>query len=243
MNLKQAIAGAAIGCALGVVGIGASSGVANAAPQCPPTPGAQCGPGGPGPGGPPGGGQHHGGLPAVARPPGQPQGDPRGQGGPPGGQGGPPGGQPHQTSADKVMDPAVNHPTSTDKVAAKTSADKVADPVATSTVPAATTGGHRGIPRTTTGADVSRARRGVTTFRLGAGARRHRRCGMDRCLPPGARRLRRSTTSVTTSNRYGTPATTSGASISSESGFRSPSDLQLEERPSRVARDGRSQFT
>ena len=50
MNFKQAIAGAAIGCTLGITGIGLGSGVGNAAP-CDPAPGVQCGPGGPG--GPP----------------------------------------------------------------------------------------------------------------------------------------------------------------------------------------------
>ncbi len=79
MKLNQLLAGAAIGCMLGTAGISLGSGIANAAPQCPP--GVQCGPGG-------GGG--HGGPP-----PGGPAGD-RGPGGPPGdrGPGGPPGGPP-----------------------------------------------------------------------------------------------------------------------------------------------------
>ena len=45
MKLKQVVAGAAIGCTLGVTGITLGSGVASAAPGCMPP--AQCGPGGP----------------------------------------------------------------------------------------------------------------------------------------------------------------------------------------------------
>ena len=96
----------------------------------------------------------------------------------------------------------------------------------TSTARAATIGGRRGIPRTTTGAGDSTAPRGVTGCRRGAGARRRRRYGMGRCLRRGGRRLRRSTTSASTSNRCGTPATTSGVSISSGSGFHYRSDRQ-----------------
>jgi len=86
MKLKQVVAGAAIGCALGAAGISLPSGVANAAPPCNPAPGVQCGPGGPG--GPP-----------QRGPDGPPPGDFRGPGGPggppgdfrgPGGPGGPP---------------------------------------------------------------------------------------------------------------------------------------------------------
>src|SRR6476469_4600911 len=69
MKLKQMIAGAAIGCTLGITGIGLGSGVASATP-CMPAPGAQCG----GPGGP-------GGPPPQRGPGGPPQGD-RGPGGP-----------------------------------------------------------------------------------------------------------------------------------------------------------------
>jgi len=86
MKLKQVVAGAAIGCTLGMTGISLGSGVANAAPPCSPTPGAQCGPAGPG------------GPPPQRGPEGPPQGDQRGPGGPPqgdfrgpGGPGGPPG--------------------------------------------------------------------------------------------------------------------------------------------------------
>jgi hypothetical protein len=86
MKLKQVVAGAAIGCTLGMTGISLGSGVANAAPPCSPTPGAQCGPAGPG------------GPPPQRGPEGTPQGDQRGPGGPPqgdfrgpGGPGGPPG--------------------------------------------------------------------------------------------------------------------------------------------------------
>jgi hypothetical protein len=85
MNLKQVVAGAAIGCTLGVTGVSLGSGVANAAPPCIPSPQAQCGPGGPsgpppqrGPEGPP---------PNDFRGPGGPGGPPpgdfRGPGGPP----------------------------------------------------------------------------------------------------------------------------------------------------------------
>src|ERR1700737_1913412 len=94
MKLKQVIAGAAIGCTLGVTGISLGSGVANAAP-CIPSPQGQCGPGGPGgpppqrgPGGP--GGPPPGGPPPDFRGPGgPPPGDFRGPGGP-GGHDGPP---------------------------------------------------------------------------------------------------------------------------------------------------------
>jgi hypothetical protein len=74
MKLQQLVAGAAIGCALGVASIALPSGAANAAPPCNPTPGVQCGPGGPG------------GPPPQRGPEGPPQGDFRGPGGP----GGPP---------------------------------------------------------------------------------------------------------------------------------------------------------
>jgi hypothetical protein len=52
MKFNQLLAGAAIGCVLASAGISLGSGVANAAPQCPP--GVQCPAGGGGPGGPPG---------------------------------------------------------------------------------------------------------------------------------------------------------------------------------------------
>ena len=62
MKLNQLLAGAAIGCMLGTAGISLGSGIANAAPECPP--GVQCGPGGGGGhGGPP-----PGDLPANADP-------------------------------------------------------------------------------------------------------------------------------------------------------------------------------
>src|SRR5689334_17134402 len=98
-----------------------------------------------------------------------------------------------------------------------------ADPVA---VPTATIGGRRGISRTTTGADDSAMPLGVTDCRPGAGAHRRRRSGMARYLRRGARHRRRSTTSASTSNRFGIPATTSGASTSSGSGFHFRSDGQ-----------------
>jgi hypothetical protein len=95
MKLNQLVAGAVIGCTLGAGGIATGSGIANAAPQCPP--GVQCGPGGGGPGG---GGP---GGPPGDRAPGGPPGGQGGPSGPPpgdfnrgpdGGQGGPPGGFP-----------------------------------------------------------------------------------------------------------------------------------------------------
>ena len=49
MKLKQVMAAAAIGCTLGITGIGMTSGIASA-DQCQPAPGVQCGGG---PGGPP----------------------------------------------------------------------------------------------------------------------------------------------------------------------------------------------
>src|SRR6267154_2049807 len=77
MKLKHVIAGAAIGCTLGVTEISLGSGVANAAP-CMPSPQAQCGPGGPG--GPPP--QRGPGGPGGPPPTGPPPGDFRGPGGP-----------------------------------------------------------------------------------------------------------------------------------------------------------------
>ena len=92
MKFTQLLAGAAIGCVLGSAGISLGSGVANAAPQCPP--GVQC----PGGGGGPGGGPPR--RPSADRlgrdpaaPPGDrgPDGLPGDRGGPPGDRGGPPG--------------------------------------------------------------------------------------------------------------------------------------------------------
>jgi hypothetical protein len=104
------------------------------------------------------------------------------------------------------------------------SADPAAHPVdPTSATRTTMIGGRRGIRRTTIGGAVSTAPRGVTDCRRGAGAHRRHRRGMDRCHPRGAHRHRRSTTSVTTSNRCGIRATTSGVSGSSGSGFRSRS--------------------
>ena len=97
MKLNQLLAGAAIGCMLGTAGIRPSlgSGIANAAPECPP--GVQCGPGGGGgPGGPPPGERGPGNGHPGDQGPGGPPGD-RGPGGPPGdfrGPGGGPGGPP-----------------------------------------------------------------------------------------------------------------------------------------------------
>jgi hypothetical protein len=89
MKLKHVIAGAAIGCTLGVTGISLGSGVANAAP-CMASPQAQCGPGGPG--GPPP--QRGPGGPGGPPPTGPPPGDFRGPGGPPPGDFRGPGGPP-----------------------------------------------------------------------------------------------------------------------------------------------------
>ena len=209
MKLNQLVAGAAIGCALGAVGIGLGSGTANAAPQCPP--GVQCDPGGPGgPGGPRP-------DPAIGVLGGPPQDD-------------------QVVPAIKAV-PAVRPATSADPVdpavpavhrrlpRTRRTARRPHRP-ATSAARTITIGGHRGIPRTTTGADDSTAPRGVTDCRRGAGAHRRRRYGTGRCLRRGARRHRRSTTSATTSNRCGIPATTSGVSGSSGSGFRYRSDKQ-----------------
>lgn len=131
-----------------------------------------------------------------------------------------------------------------------TSADP-ADP-ATSAGPAARVGHHpeistarvtmigdrRGTRRTTTGAGGSAERRGATGHRRGAWGRRHHRHGTDRCRRRGVRRHRPSTTSVSKSSRFGIPAITSGASGSSESGFRclyneSPADGRLGSSPRR----------
>lgn len=70
------------------------------------------------------------------------------------------------------------------------------------------------------GAGVTR--RGVTDPRHGAGERRRRRTGVVGTWTRTGRRRRRSTITAITSNRITTAATTSGASISSESGYRSP---------------------
>ena len=199
MNLKQLVAGAAIGCTLGVAGIGMGSGIADAAPLCNPEPGVQCGPGG-GPGGPP-----------PERGPGGPAAHPRTSAGPT---------VPAihlATSAGRTV--PVGHPaTSTGR------ADPGVHLPETSVVRTITIGDHRGIRRTTTGAGGSTAPHGVTDCRRGAGAHHRRRSGMGRCHPRGDRRLRPSTTSASTSNRSGTPATTNGASISSGSGYHSRSD-------------------
>ena len=69
------------------------------------------------------------------------------------------------------------------------------------------------------GAGVTR--RGVTDPRHGAGERRRRRPGTGRSRTSTGRRRLQSTIGAITSNRYGTRATTGGASGSSESGYRS----------------------
>ena len=223
MKLKQVVAGAAIGCTLGVTVISLGSGIAGAAPPCMPSPQAQCGPGGPGgpppqrgPGGPPQRGP--GGPPQQGGPGGPPQGDFRGPGGPggpppgdfrgPGGPGGPPPGDFRGPGGPGVVRPPV------------TSAD-----------PTTTTGDHHGTPGTTTGAVDSTVPLGVMICRPGAGAHRRRRRGMDRCRRRGDRLRRQSTTGASRSSRCGIPVTTSGASTSSGSGFRSRSDLLIGRPP------------
>ena len=65
-------------------------------------------------------------------------------------------------------------------------------------------------------------RPGVTDPRHGAGDRRRRRSGTGDTSTRTGRRRSRSTITAITSNRIGTRATTSGDSISSESGYRCP---------------------
>ncbi len=208
MKLKQMVAGAAIGCTLGVTGISLGSGVASAAPACIPSPQAQCGPGGPG------------GPPPQRGPGGPPPGDFRGPGGP----GGPPPGDFRRARA-------VRHPA--------TSAGRAAHrPVTSAAGPTTTTGDHRGTQGTTTGADGSTVPRGVTICRPGAGVRRRHRRGMDRCQRRGDRLRRQSTTGASRSSRCGIPATTSGASGSSGSGFRSRSDSRLGKTAASESRRG-----
>lgn len=116
-------------------------------------------------------------------------------------------------------------------VTSTTPAAKAVDPTdhrrATSVDPTTMTGGHPGIQEITTGADGSTVRRGGTGFRRGAGVHRRRLSGMGRCPRRGDRLRRRSTTGAFRSSRCGTPVSTSGASGSSESGFRCRSDLSL----------------
>ena len=145
------------------------------------------------------------------------------------------------TSADPA-DPAVLHRvTSADpadppvrpRVTSADPADPAVHPRVTSADPTTTTGDHHGTPGTTTGAVDSTVPRGVMICRPGAGAHRRRRPGTDRCRRRGGRLRRRSTTGASRSNRCGIPVTTSGASTSSGSGFRSRSDL-LMGRPPRM---------
>jgi len=217
MQLKKLVACAAIGCALGAAGIGATSAVASAAPPCGPGPGAQCGPGGgpggPGPGGERGGppqggdrggppGQRFGAPPDGNRgpgaPPGGPPGDNRGPGG--GGPAGPP--RDFRGPGGPVGPVGQNFRT-----------------------PDNTTGDRRGTPTTTIGAAGSPVRHGVPDCRRGAGARRRHRSGTDRSPQRGDRHRHPSTTTASTSSRCGTRVTTSGASISSGFGYRSRSDV------------------
>ena len=112
-------------------------------------------------------------------------------------------------------------------------ADPAVHPRVTSADPTTTTGDHHGTPGTTTGAVDSTVPLGVMICRPGAGAHRRRHRGMDRCRRRGDRLRRQSTTGASRSSRCGIPVTTSGASTSSGSGFRSRSDL-LKGRPPRM---------
>ena len=144
MKINQLLAGAAIGCMLGTAGISLGSGIANAAPQCPP--GVQCGPGGGGgPGGPPPGG-----------PPGE-----RGPGnGPPGER------APVEllTTVDPVAHPAVRPVNSVDREGVL-----AAHRPATSTAPAVMIGDRRSVLRTTTGAGGSTVPLGQRAAAVGLG--------------------------------------------------------------------------
>jgi len=107
----------------------------------------------------------------------------------------------------------------------------------TSADPTITIGGHRGTQATTTGGAGSTAPRGAMICRRGAGVRHRRRPGMVRCRKRGDLRRLRSTTGASRSNPSGIRDTTSGASGSSGSGFRSRSDLRQD---GRLACAGRS---
>jgi hypothetical protein len=135
-------------------------------------------------------------------------------------------------SADPA-DPAVHHPvTSADPPdqAVPRRATSTTPTVRTSADPTTTTGDHRGTQGTTTGAAASTAPRGAMICRRGAGVRRRRRRGMDRCQKRGGLRRHRSTTGASRSNPSGIQDSTSGASGSSGSGFRSRSDLREDGR-------------
>jgi hypothetical protein len=82
----------------------------------------------------------------------------------------------------------------------------------------------------TIGAGGSMAPRGETVCRRGAGARRPVPRGTGSCRRRGVLHHRQSTTSATHSNRFGTTATTNGASGSSGFGFRCPSDEQVRQQ-------------
>ena len=110
-------------------------------------------------------------------------------------------------------------------------ADPAVRPPVTSADPTTTTGDHHGTPGTTTGAVDSTVPLGVMICRPGAGAHRRRHRGMDRCRRRGDRLRRQSTTGASRSSRCGIPVTTSGASTSSGSGFRSRSDLLIGRPP------------
>ena len=186
------------------------------------SPAGDRGPGAPGgPGGPPPGDFRGPGGPGG--PGGPPPGDFRGPGGP-GGPGGPPPGDfrgpggPGGPPPGDFRGPAVR--------AGPTSAD-----------PTITIGGHRGTQATTTGGAGSTAPRGAMICRRGAGVRHRRRPGMVRCRKRGDLRRLRSTTGASRSNPSGIRDTTSGASGSSGSGFRSRSDLRQD---GRLACAGRS---
>ena len=140
--------------------------------------------------------------------------------------------RPRVTYAD-LADPAVRP-----RVTSADLADPAVHPRVTSTDPTTTTGDHHGTPGTTTGAVDSTVPLGVMICRPGAGAHRRRHRGMDRCRRRGDRLRRQSTTGASRSSRCGIPVTTSGASTSSGSGFRSRSD-PTPGRPPRNRRGGR----
>ena len=141
--------------------------------------------------------------------------------------------------ADRVVPRPVTSAAPADRVVPRpvTSAGPAVRAGPTSADPTITIGGHRGTQATTTGGAGSTAPRGAMICRRGAGVRHRRRPGMVRCRKRGDLRRLRSTTGASRSNPSGIRDTTSGASGSSGSGFRSRSDLRQD---GRLACAGRS---
>ena len=141
--------------------------------------------------------------------------------------------------ADRVVPRPVTSAAPADRVVPRpvTSAAPAVRAGPTSADPTITIGGHRGTQATTTGGAGSTAPRGAMICRRGAGVRHRRRPGMVRCRKRGDLRRLRSTTGASRSNPSGIRDTTSGASGSSGSGFRSRSDLRQD---GRLACAGRS---